>query len=107
MKVQESITQKVQNNLEPQYFEVLNESHNHSVPQNSETHFKLVIVSDHFSNIKRIQRHRIINDLLADELRGPVHALSLKLYTREEWEARGHDVPASPKCLGGSKRENI
>ena len=50
-----------------------------------ETHFNLLIVSDKFDSISVINRHRMINELLADELDakrgGTVHALSIKAKT--------------------------
>lgn len=102
--VQSVIHDKVVEALSPAHLEVINESHNHSVPRNSETHFKVVAVADAFSGVSRIQRHRQLNELLSHELSNGVHALSLQLYTPDEWQARGGVIPKSPPCLGGSKR---
>ena len=83
--------------------EVLNESHMHSVPPQSETHFKIVCVSDKFQAKSLVERHRMVNHLLKDELENGVHALSLILRTPDkDVEA----IPASPACRGGSKKEN-
>lgn len=82
-------------------FDVINESANHHVPPNSETHFKLVIISSEFESLSRIARHRLINQLLADELANGLHALSLSLYTPAEWDANGKTIPASPACRDG------
>lgn len=100
--VQDQIESKLQsfNNM---HFEVINESHMHSVPKNSETHFKIILVSELFAGQRLIQRHRLINELLKEELSGPVHALSLKLYTPEEWQNHNPDNLKSPDCRGGSK----
>lgn len=49
-----------------------------------ETHFKLKIVSDAFRGKSRIERHRMVNALLASELSGGVHALALDVRTLEE-----------------------
>lgn len=100
--VQSSIESKLKS-INSEHFEVINESHMHSVPENSETHFKVILVTKEFSDKPRIQRHRFINELLKDELNGPVHALSLKLYTPEEWELHSPDSLKSPDCRGGSK----
>lgn len=102
--VQSGIHDKLVTALSPVHLEVINESHNHSVPRNSETHFKVVAVTPAFEGQSRIQRHRQLNELLAQELQSGVHALSLQLFTPAEWEARGGTYPASPPCLGGSKR---
>ena len=105
MSVQSTIHDKLIEALRPAHLEVINESHSHSVPRNSETHFKVVAVAEGFANSSRIQRHRQINELLAPELANGVHALSLQLYTPTEWQARGGEIPKSPPCMGGSKRE--
>ena len=103
MIVQETIESKLSAAFDPTHLEVLNESHRHSVPKNSETHFKLVVVSDAFDGLRLVQRHQKVNALLADELKGGLHALSMETLTTEEWRARGGTVMKSPDCLGGSK----
>lgn len=97
MSVQVQIEEKLKS-LSPSYVSVENESHNHSVPPNSETHFKVVIVSKDFEGQRSVKRHQAIYAVLADELVGPVHALALHTYTEEEWRGQS---PASPNCLGG------
>ncbi|MBA2491421.1 MAG: BolA/IbaG family iron-sulfur metabolism protein [Gammaproteobacteria bacterium] len=103
MTVQDIITQKITERLDPIHLEVRNESRMHNVPPGSESHFKVTIVSDHFAGKPPLARHRLLNETLAAELAGPVHALSLHTMTPDEWEARDGDVPRSPPCLGGSK----
>ncbi len=105
MSVATQIETKITQALSPEVLEVTNESNRHSVAPGSETHFKLVIVSSGFANQNRVQRHRTVNELLASELQQGVHALSLKLYTPSEWDAREGQVPKSPPCMGGSKRK--
>ncbi len=89
--------------LEPLHLEVLNESGNHNVPAGSESHFKVVLVSDAFRDKALLARHRLVNGLLGDELAGPVHALSLEALTGDEWFDKGGQSRPSPECLGGSK----
>ncbi|MEK9673601.1 MAG: BolA/IbaG family iron-sulfur metabolism protein [Rhodospirillaceae bacterium] len=103
--VKSRIQQKLAESLDPAHLEVINESHLHSVPPGSESHFKVVIVSEAFSGMNRVRRHQTVNDILNDELAGPVHALSMQTHTRDEWRARGGAVMASPQCLGGSKAD--
>lgn len=91
--------------LSPVRLDVVNESHMHNVPEGSESHFKLVIVSDAFDGKNLVARHRSVNKLLADVLQNKIHALSMHTYTTEEWHARGGDVPASPPCMGGKAAE--
>ncbi|MBT5047552.1 MAG: BolA family transcriptional regulator [Rhodospirillaceae bacterium] len=105
MIVQQSIEAKLVGGLTPAHLEILNESHMHSVPSNSETHFKVIVVSDIFAGMTRVARHQAVNGLLADELAGPVHALSIQAHTADEWTARGGSVLDSPECLGGGKAD--
>ena len=87
------------------HLEVHNESHQHSVPADSETHFKLVLVTDEFAGTARVQRHRAVNRVLQSHFDAGLHALSLHLFTLAEWRDRHGDVPLSPPCLGGSAGE--
>jgi BolA protein len=73
------------------------------VPAGSESHFKVIIVSDEFEDKILIKRHRLINELLADELQNKIHALALHTYTRDEWQEISGNAPMSPPCLGGGK----
>lgn len=100
-----SIERKLQARFAPAHLEVINQSHMHSVPANSETHFKVVVISDEFTGKGLVHRHRAINQTLADELAAGVHALSIEALTPEQWEARGGSVRPSPPCLGGSKAD--
>lgn len=106
MTVQQTIEGKIREALTPSHLQVINESHMHSVPPGSESHFKLVVVADSFAGVPRVRRHQTVNGILRDELAGPVHALSMETLTPAEWQARGGAVRASPACLGGSKHDN-
>ncbi len=94
----------LQKELSPHYLEVINESHGHNVPSGSETHFKVIVVSDLFIDCSKVKRHRHVYGVLAGPLGGGVHALSIHAYTPDEWSAREQKVPLSPPCLGGSKK---
>lgn len=104
MSLQQQIENTLTNALHPEFIEVINESSNHNVPSGSESHFKVTVVSEHFAGQRLIQRHRMINTLLADELAGPLHALALHTLTPDEWFDRAGKVADSPQCLGGGKR---
>lgn len=100
------IEQVLNKALAPQHLEVENESHMHSVPANSETHFKVLIVSQAFTGKSRIDRQRMINDLLKDELQSGLHALTQKTLTPDEWEKQKAQLNFdSPECMGGSKHD--
>ena len=102
MKVQNSIEEKLSKACQPAHLEVINESGMHNVPPGSESHFKLIVVSENFAGKMLIARHREINKILEDELANGVHALSIHALTPEEWEKKNGSVAASPKCHGGS-----
>lgn len=105
MNVQETIESKL-SALTPSHLEVVNESNQHNVPPNSETHFKVVIVAGEFEGKRKVARHQLIYGLVGEELAGPVHALALHTYTVDEWAERNTTAPDSPDCLGGSKVES-
>jgi BolA protein len=67
--------------FDPTRLDVVNESELHAGHRNSpgtgESHFRILIVSAAFAGKSRVQRHRLVNDLLRDELRGGIHALAL------------------------------
>lgn len=104
-KIYEKIHDKIQS-LSPSFVELVNESHNHSVPKNSETHFKLIMVSELFQGLNRVQRQRKIYDLLSEELKNGVHALTMRLLTPEEYSKENlKNTFESPNCHGGAKKE--
>lgn len=105
MIVQKAIEEKLTEALTPSHLEVINESHMHAVPPGSESHFKVIVVSEAFQSLNRVRRHMAVNAALADEIQGPIHALSMETFTDPEWAARGGKTMASPQCLGGSKAE--
>ncbi|GJQ74716.1 hypothetical protein Trydic_g21567 [Trypoxylus dichotomus] len=99
--VEESIRDKLTKSLNPNHINVINESYMHNVPEGSETHFKVLVVSEKFKDLPLIKRHRLINDILKDELQSGVHALSIMAKTPEQWEISDKIVESSPNCRGG------
>ena len=75
---------------------VEDESHTHR-RQGSETHFYVLVVSEKFQGQSRLERHRQVNALLREEFETGLHALSLYLYTPEEYQKKEGD-PQSPQC---------
>lgn len=106
MTVQSDIESKLASALELKHLEIVNESANHNVPPGSESHFKLVLVSSAFDGQSLVNRHRLINKLLADELKSKIHALALHTFTEQEWYDKNGHVPMSPPCLGGAKADS-
>lgn len=103
--IQSSIHDKLVDAFAPSVLEVINESHGHNVPAGSESHFKVVVVSDKFDGQRSLQRHRSVNEVLQAELAGQIHALSIVAYTPAQWADKGGATPASPPCRGGSKAD--
>ena len=97
MSVEKKIEHTLSDNFDLSHLEVINESHMHSGP-NTESHFKVILVSDEFEDVKLVQRHRRINELLKFELENGVHALSLHLFTNNELKDKEEYVKDSPPC---------
>ncbi|KAI8091333.1 bola-like protein-domain-containing protein [Gilbertella persicaria] len=91
--IQLSIESKITDALHPTILETVNESHLHAHHAamkgntNKETHFKVTVISDEFKGKSLMQRHRLIYNLLNDELQNKgLHALTLKTKTQAELE---------------------
>lgn len=89
--------------FQPSFIQVEDESSNHHVPKGAQTHFKVIVVSATFNNVTRVARHKLVNTLLKQEFDQGMHALSMHLYTNEEWEAKNQTVMSSPNCKDGYK----
>ncbi|OWR41723.1 putative BolA protein [Danaus plexippus plexippus] len=96
-----SIRQKLHTALQTKHLEVLNESYMHNVPKGAETHFKVVVVSEQFEGLALLKRHRLVNDILKEELQNGVHALSIVAKTPQQWDSSDKVVESSPNCRGG------
>lgn len=104
--MEQKIRSKLEEAFAPLYLELENESRKHSVPPGSETHFRVLVVSERFNGLNRVQRSRLVHEILADELKSGVHALSQRPLSPQEWrEASGQVQMQSPPCLGGSKHD--
>lgn len=95
MSVRAAIESKLTTALMPQNLEIIDDSHRHAghahrmaepghADHVGETHFKVAIVAQAFAGKSRVERHRMVNTVLAAELAGPVHALQLVTKTPEE-----------------------
>ncbi|CAJ0601168.1 unnamed protein product [Cylicocyclus nassatus] len=94
------IRKKLEETFSPSHLEILCESYMHNVPKGAEKHFLVQIVSDKFEGCPVIQRHRMVNSCLAEELAGPVHALRIDAIPPSKWV--GQKSHASPACRGGN-----
>lgn len=81
---------------------VENESYMHSVPKGSETHFKVVVVSEEFEGKSLLARHRLVNETLSNQI-ARIRAMAVHAFTPSEFARRESSELASPNCMGGSK----
>ena len=81
MLVKDQIAEKLNAALAPQSLDVEDESQNHvghaGHRPGGQTHFRVHIVSEAFRGKSRVDRHRMINQLLSAELAGGIHALAI------------------------------
>ena len=85
MTVAETMRHKLTGRFAPSRLEIVDDSHHHvghaghpgGAGQGGETHFSVTVVSAAFAGIGRVARQRLVYETLADELKGPVHALEL------------------------------
>jgi len=81
LSVTAAIEKKLTGALAPERLDIVDESHRHAGHaghhHEGESHFRIEIVSSAFAGKSRVERHRMVNALLAEELAGRVHALSL------------------------------
>ncbi len=104
MKLETLLKNSLATALNPSMLELENESHGHNVPKHSETHFRLVIVSEHFQGLSRVKRHQLVYKAADDALKQGVHALAMQCFTESEW-AESPARLTSPPCKGGMKKD--
>jgi len=96
MIIESELKAQITKSFTPSYLKLENESYKHSVPENSETHFLAVIVSEKFEGLSRIKRHQLVYSELA-ELIKKIHAFSMKTLTTAEAREQGV-AHSSPDC---------
>ncbi len=92
MRTVDRLTRKLTEAFTPESLNVADESHQHEghagARPGGQTHFRVYIVSAAFKGKTRIERHRMINAALADDLAGGVHALAIHATAPDEGGAR-------------------
>jgi len=82
-KVAEAMREVLGARLNPTHLDIIDESDRHSghagAREGGESHFVVTIESAAFAGLKALARQRLVYGLLEDQLKGPVHALSLRL----------------------------
>lgn len=93
--MEEKIKEKLTIAFNPEKLILVNQSHlhaNHAAMQErdkekrADTHFKVLIVSAKFTSLTKVARHRWVYQVLQDELKGDMHALSVAAYSPEEYK---------------------
>ena len=88
-KVSETIEKKLTEALAPSHLEVIDDSASHAGHAGNphglgESHFHVNITSEAFTGKNRVNRQRLVNAALREELAGPIHALSMKCLAPED-----------------------
>ena len=99
--IKDQIEEKLKTKISSLFVEVINESPNHNVPDGAESHFKIIVVSNEFEDMKSVQRHQLIYKVLSEEMK-LIHAIAIHPFTKTEWDRNKQASSDSPECLGGS-----
>lgn len=94
--IEKKIIDSLNENFKLASLKIVNESFMHNVPEGSESHFKIVIVSDNFIKKSLIQRHKEIYKALG-EVMNDIHALSIHAFDNKEFELNPM-ILDSPQC---------
>ena len=90
MKRKLKIEKIISESYDPYFYSVIDVSEQHrghqNFKENIESHFEIIVVSDKFIDIKRIDRHRMVNYSLKDEFSSDLHSAIIKTYTIEEYK---------------------
>ncbi len=88
MSIEQQMRLKLIEALEPIRLDLINESELHAghrgSPGTGNSHFRLLVVAEKFEGLSRLARHRLINEILADELSGQIHALAIQAHAPGE-----------------------
>ena len=95
-----NIENKIKNLLidafKPSFLSIDNESHMHNVPEDSESHFKIVLVSRNFTGLTEVNRHKYVYKALGD-IMNSIHAISIHSFDENEYKNNSM-ILDSPNC---------
>ena len=94
--IESQIVNTLKTSMDLSSLKIINESFMHNVPEGSESHFKVVIVSQDFLNLTMIQRHKLIYKKLGN-LMAKIHALSIHAFDEDEFKLNPI-ILDSPEC---------
>ncbi len=95
MTVLDTLSQKLATQLEATHVDIVDNSWQHAGhvamadrDRLEATHLEMIVVSPRFEELNLLTRHRLVHETLKDAFVNHLHALSLKVYTPLEWQAR-------------------
>ena len=94
--IENQIIEIINDKLSPSVLNIINESFMHNVPTGSESHFKLIVVSEVFKDLTNVKRHQLIYRTL-NEIMDEIHALSIHAFDEKEYNANPVVID-SPNC---------
>ena len=94
--IQSEIVNTLNDAMDISSLKIINESHMHNVPKESETHFKAVIVSNDFNDLSILKRHKLVYKTL-DSIMNKIHALSIHTFDEDEFK-QNPLILDSPEC---------
>lgn len=94
--IQSEIVNTLNDAMDISSLKIINESHMHNVPKESETHFKAVIVSNDFNDLSILKRHKLVYKTL-DSIMNKIHALSIHTFNEDEFK-QNPLILDSPEC---------
>jgi BolA protein len=74
------------------------ESAQHAVKPDVISHIKIILISEAFTQVSRVNRHQQIYNLLYNNLNFKLHAIALHLFTPTEWQVKKTSALDSPQC---------
>ncbi len=91
LTMDQHLKQKLTDGFQPSQLIIENQSHLHahhaSSPNNGSSHYFITIIADGFDGHSKIARQKLVYQLLKEEMAGPIHALSLRCLTPQEYES--------------------
>ena len=102
MRIQQSIENKLQSQLKPEFLQVENESHQHNVPSGSESHFKVTIVSAAFEGVNSVKRHQQVYPRVAGRITRWGSCPLAPMPHANPVVRVSEQIHLTPNCRGGS-----
>ena len=88
--IENELKKRIEDRFSPSVLLIENQSAHHhghaGSPDSGESHFLVTVVSDDFVSMNRMQRHKAVKETVSGLFSQGLHALSLKLYTQDEYK---------------------